>query len=157
MSTTKNYKRHDKLFNENYSYRFNCQNKNTVYYICVVSGCTGRAAVYNDGSIKVTKQHDCTSSGNQLRKQKKNTAMLDKRLQTLVAQFSDMDLDDFLRGIANTMAHGSKKTTRPLESIHKIYTFIIHLTILWTFALYFWQLYFFLYIFPFRQMIIILL
>jgi len=42
--------------------------------------------------------------------------MLDKRLQTLVAQFSDMDLDDFLRGIANTMAHGSKKTTRPLES-----------------------------------------
>ena len=55
-------------------------------------------------------------SGNELRKQKKNTVMLDKRLQTLVAQFSDMDLDDFLRGIANTMAHGSKKTTRPLES-----------------------------------------
>jgi len=27
-----------------------------------------------------------------------------------------MDLDDFSRGIANTMAHGSKKTTRPLES-----------------------------------------
>ena len=26
ISTTKNYKRHDKLFNENYSYRFNCRN-----------------------------------------------------------------------------------------------------------------------------------
>jgi len=27
------------------------------------------------------------------------------------------------------------------------FTFIIHLTILWTFALYFWQLYFFFYTF----------
>jgi len=35
MSTPKNYKRHDKLFNENYRNRFNCRNKNTVYYLYV--------------------------------------------------------------------------------------------------------------------------
>jgi len=40
--------------------------------------------------------------------------MLDKRLLTLVAKFGDMNLDEILRGIANTMAHGMKKT-RPLE------------------------------------------
>ena len=42
--------------------------------------------------------------------------MLDHRIQTLVAQFTDMDLNDFLRGIANNMAHGLKKRTLPLES-----------------------------------------
>jgi len=59
MSTSKNYKRHEKLFNENYTYRYNRREKDTVYYICVVSGCTGRAAVYASGLIKVTKEHDC--------------------------------------------------------------------------------------------------
>jgi len=54
-------------------------------------------------------------SGNNLRKQKKHTIMLDKRIQTLVAQFSEMDLSDFLKGIANNMSHGLKKK-RSLES-----------------------------------------
>jgi len=56
------YKSHAKLFNENYTYRYNCKCKNTVYYICVISGCTGRAAVYDSGFIKVTKEHDCIPS-----------------------------------------------------------------------------------------------
>jgi len=58
----KSYKSHDKLFNEDYIYRFNCRIKNTVYYICVISRCTGRAAVYDSGIVKVTKQHDCIPS-----------------------------------------------------------------------------------------------
>ena len=41
--------------------------------------------------------------------------MLDKRIQTLVAQFSEIDLSDFLRGIANNMSHGLKKK-RSLDS-----------------------------------------
>ena len=53
-------------------------------------------------------------SGNNLRKQKKHTVMLDRRIQTLVANFSEMDLN-FLRGIANNMSHGLK-TKRPLDS-----------------------------------------
>ena len=56
------YKSHAKLFNENYTYRYNCKCKNTVYYICVISGCTGRAAVYDSDFIKVTKEHDCIPS-----------------------------------------------------------------------------------------------
>ena len=52
MSTSKNYKCHEKLFNENYTYRYNRREKDTVYYICVVSGCTDRAAVYASGLIK---------------------------------------------------------------------------------------------------------
>jgi len=55
-------KSHAKLFNENYTYRYNCKCKNTVYYKCVISGCTGRAAVYDSGFIKVTKEHDCIPS-----------------------------------------------------------------------------------------------
>ena len=34
-------------------------------------------------------------SGNHLRKQKKDTIMLDQRIQTLVANFSEIDLNDF--------------------------------------------------------------
>jgi len=33
----KNYKRHEKLFHEEYTYRFNRRNKNSVYHICVIS------------------------------------------------------------------------------------------------------------------------
>jgi len=54
-------------------------------------------------------------SGKNLRKQKKHTVMLDQRIQTLVANFSEMDFNNFLRGIANNMSHGLK-TKRPLDS-----------------------------------------
>jgi len=55
-------------------------------------------------------------SGTQLRKQKTHTIELDKRLLTLVTNFTDMELDDFLRGIANNMAQGVKKSRLQLES-----------------------------------------
>jgi len=66
--------------------------------------------------IKTNNNFELRISGTQLRKQKTHTIELDKRLLTLVTNFTDMELDDFLRGIANNMAQGVKKSRLQSES-----------------------------------------